>query len=209
MIIDQSITKKDVKWATGYELLGLDAPSDVLCKFAVSSGSISNNKIWVNLNRKSINKIASYCFKNGHASFGALILPAHIDDDHLLIGLDKNVIQVVATFNIHGHSYEAISLTAVKHSTFKAHQLYSAFIKSGAILTSEFQSPGGIKVWKKLARLAGISVFGWDDHDRPVNLGRVFDESETHLTREEMNERYANDRFGYDLMLVASTGAPL
>lgn len=109
-------------------------------------------------------------------------------NDYILVATDmNNKVQVVATLEKYStlnkvKSFKIDHLVAKTGSSIPAHALYAAAVKAGITLLTGEQSIGGLKVWKKLSKVKGVTVYGWDKNKKkPINLGPEFDdENETH-----------------------------
>ena len=66
-----------------------------------------------------------------------------------------------------------LHLASSDDNTFPAHELYHHLLKHGhvAALVADEQSPGGRKVWEKLAKKKDVNIHGWDPtYRKPVNI---------------------------------------
>jgi hypothetical protein len=225
-----SMTKNEIKHFREHApfsiLLGKNISYDLLKKLSFASGNVSGGK-WVALDTQDssilqkVKKLLSADEKNKELSLIYTMINRACNMNAILFGIDsKGEVQVgVSMTNARTDSADtfAIAKLAAKSSgsSIKAHDLYAAFIKSGYILTADEQTDAGIKVWQKLAKVSGITVFGWDTkRDEPVNLGKTFDAGETHfgkasgidsiVTRMRMSTKEHDDLPMSNLILIAS-----
>lgn len=78
-----------------------------------------------------------------------------------------------------------------KYKVTGAHELYHHLMDRGHIIESDTdQTPGGLHIWKKLSRMPGVNVHGWDTHKNvPVNSDRYLrDTSDTHTSDSDLKD---------------------
>jgi len=64
-------------------------------------------------------------------------------------------------------THEVLMTGGHPNSTTKAHELYHHLItKHDKVITTNSQTPGGFKIWQRLAQKPGVHVQGWDPHTR-------------------------------------------
>lgn len=176
------IASKDKGWADGYSMINKTlkiSPNEYDLPF-VASGKLPGGK-WALFDNTKLRPS-----KNPQQM--KFVGKFEMTNEYLLVAVDSNnKVQVVATLEKFSSldkvkSFKIDHLVAKTGSSIPAHVMYAAAVKAGITLITDRQSIGGLKVWKKLSRIKGVIVYGWDKSKKePINLGPVFDdESETH-----------------------------
>jgi len=84
-----------------------------------------------------------------------------------------------------------LRLAASEDNKFPAHELYHHLLHHDHVkaLVADHQSPGGKKVWERLAKKKNIGIHGWDPKkNKPVNI--KFGEDETHEEPSKNKKKY-------------------
>ena len=180
-----SIASKEKGWADGYSMVNKTlkiSPNEYDLPF-VASGKLPGGK-WALIDNKKVkatkNNPKQEKFEDKFEMW----------NDYILLATDANdKVQVVATLEKYStlnkvKSFKVDHLVAKTGSSVPAHMMYAAAVKAGITLLTDEQSMGGLKVWKKLSKVKGVTVYGWDkSKKKPINLGPEFDdENETHGT---------------------------
>lgn len=179
-----SIASKEKGWADGYSMVNKTlkiSPNEYDLPF-VASGKLPGGK-WALIDNKKVKARGNPIHKKFDDKF-------EMYNDYILVATDnKDKVQVVATLEKYStlnkvKSFKVDHLVAKTGSSVPAHMMYAAAVKAGITLLTDEQSIGGLKVWKKLSTVKGVTVYGWDtSKKKPINLGPEFDdESETHGT---------------------------
>ena len=178
------ISSKEKGWADGYSMVNKTfkiSPNEYDIPFIVS-GNLPGGR-WAMFDVNALDR-----YEN--EKHGKFMDKFEVYVDYVLFATDmNNKVQVVATLEKFSSldkvkSFKVEHLVAKTGSTVPAHLLYAAAVKAGITLLTDEQSIGGMKVWKKLSKVKGVTVYGWDKNKKkPINLGPTFDdESETHGT---------------------------
>lgn len=179
-----SIASKEKGWADGYSMVNKTlriSPNEYDLPF-VASGKLPGGK-WALFDTKALDR-------HENSKHDKFIDKFEMFVDYILFATDMNdKVQVVATLEKYStlnkvKSFKVDHLVAKTGSSVPAHVLYAAAVKAGITLLTDEQSIGGLKVWKKLSKVKGVTVYGWDSSKKkPINLGPEFDdENETHGT---------------------------
>jgi hypothetical protein len=83
-------------------------------------------------------------------------------------------VRVTGSFAYGNRILKVSSLYASRGGRVRAHRLYRYLLESGQVdgLAGVSHSPGALRVWKRLAALPGVFVYGWHP-DGPVPINRV------------------------------------
>jgi hypothetical protein len=96
----------------------------------------------------------------------------------------RNVVHMLGTMKRHELEGNATvhvdTLEAADKTPLKAHELYAFLIRKGFILVGHQHTPGGQKVWQRLAKKQDVTVHGWSKKNEPVNLDPQ-DPTQTHV----------------------------
>jgi hypothetical protein len=94
----------------------------------------------------------------------------------------RNVVHMLGTMKSHAGGNATVhvdTLEAADKTPLKAHELYAFLIRKGFILVGHQHTPGGQKVWQRLAKKHDVTVHGWSTKNEPVNLDPQ-DPTQTH-----------------------------
>lgn len=111
----------------------------------------------------------------------------------------------------HKSTYAVGGLVGHPDRSIKAHEVYAHFLKhapGNVIMTSDTQSPGGHKVWQKLAKTSGVNVHAFDpDTEEVINSHPALDpefDHEIYADATDKNSRPGGSDYpAYRALLVA------
>lgn len=225
--LSQSKAKKDLNWADGVDLIGkkidlfLPKYRVLLSRALISSGKVGSTGEWLFVDTgklfKDIVDIGEEGLKtifgnnsNLKNQFVKLAKSDFIAGKLGLITTNNDIVQSIVSLNVWAKAtsrssklsptYKIETAISRNNSSIKVYETYAEFIKqTDKILVTESQSEGGVQIWKKLSKIPGIVVHGWDVlNNSPINLGPSFsDESETHVSADELystDSEYKSDK---------------
>jgi hypothetical protein len=161
------------------------------------SGEMKREKSWLGKKvpkREPISKM-----KSGAHVYYSKKIHANGDTEHVYRVSDhenKHIHLVLSTHSKKGHKAEhVIKLVGHADNKTKAHDFYHHIITHhDRMLATDHQSPGGKKVWERLAKKKSVNIHGWDPvKKKPVNIDhrlRPEHEHETHITHKEYGKKY-------------------
>lgn len=119
----------------------------------------------------------------------------------ILVHDDRGIIHHVLTYDRpYEKSPDTIAIKSItanpgidKTSSVGAHELYNHLLDRGHIIQSDTdQTIGGVNLWKRLSRMKGVNVHGWDlEEDSPINSDRYLRSLEdTHTSNPLERKKY-------------------